>query len=67
MKQIILSIPEEKYDFFMELLNSMDFISLNDFSDIPEVHKNLVKERKQTSNPDSIKNWDEVKHQFKID
>jgi hypothetical protein len=67
MKQISLSVPEEKYDFFMELLNSMDFISLDDFPEIPDEHKNLVIERKRTSSPDSIKNWDDVKHQFKID
>ena len=65
MKQITLSVPEDKYEFFVELLNSIDFVSIDDFS-IPEEHKKLVRERKQTATPDSIKNWDEVKHQFKI-
>jgi hypothetical protein len=65
MKQITLSVPEEKYDFFLELLNSIDFVSIDDFS-IPEEHKNLVRERIRTATPSSFKNWDEVKHQFKI-
>ncbi len=65
MKQITLSVPEEKYDFFVELLNSIDFVAIDDFS-IPEDHKKLVRERKQTSTPESFKNWDEVKHQFKV-
>jgi hypothetical protein len=64
MKQIVLSVPEEKYDFFVELLNSIDFVSIDGFS-IPEAHKNLVRQRKQTSTSDSLKNWDEVKQQFK--
>lgn len=66
MKQITLSVPEEKYDFFMELLENMDFVSIEDFPAIPEEHKNLVRERKRSSTPESLKNWDEVKHQFKI-
>jgi hypothetical protein len=65
MKQITLSIPEEKYDFFMELLKTLDFVSV-DFPEIPEEHKNLVHERKRTSTPDSMKDWDDVKHRFII-
>jgi hypothetical protein len=65
MKKITLSVPEEKYDFFVELLNSINFVSIED-SPILEEHKNLVRNRKQTSSPDSLKNWDEVKHQFKL-
>lgn len=66
MKQITLSIPEEKYDFFLELLNNMDFVSIEDFPAIPKEHQILVKQRKLTSTPESMKDWDEVKHQFKI-
>lgn len=65
MKQITISLPEEKYDFFVELLNSMDFVSVDDYS-IPEEHKNIVRERKQTATKSSLKNWDEVKHQFRL-
>ena len=65
MKQIVLLVPEEKYDFFVELLNSIDFVSIDDIS-IPESHKNLVRQRKQTSTAGSFKNWDDVKHQFKV-
>jgi len=65
MKQLNLSIPEEKYEFFVELLKNLDFVSINDF-EIPEAHQKLVLERKRTSSPDTLKNWDEVKHQFKI-
>ena len=65
MKQITLSVPEEKYEFFVELLNSIDFVSIDDFN-ISEEHKKLVRERKLTATADSLKDWDEVKHQFKV-
>jgi hypothetical protein len=65
MKKITLSVPEEKYDFFVELLNSIDFVAIED-SPISEEHKELVRKRKQTTSPGSLKNWDEVKHQFKL-
>jgi len=63
MKQITLSVPEEKYEFFVGLLNSIDFVSMDNFT-IPDEHQKLVRERKQTATEESIKNWDEVKHQF---
>ncbi len=64
MKQITLSVPDEKYEFFMELLQSLDFVSIDDF-EIPEAHQKLVLERIKTSTPESLKNWDEIKSQFK--
>jgi hypothetical protein len=65
MKQITLSVPEERYAFILELLNSIDFVSLENL-DIPEDHKEMVRERKRTATIDSIKNWDDVKTKFKV-
>jgi hypothetical protein len=65
MRQITLSVPEERYAFILELLNSMDFVSLEDI-EIPDEHKEIVRERKRTATPDSFKNWDEVKTKFRI-
>ena len=64
MKQITLSIPEEKFEFFVELLQSLDFVSIDNF-EIPEAHQKLVLERIKTSTPESLKNWDEIKNLFK--
>jgi hypothetical protein len=66
MKQLTVSVTEEKYAFLVELLNSLDFISIDESPVIPEEHKNLVRERKAKATLDSLKNWDEVKHRFKI-
>jgi len=60
MKQIVVSVPEEKYDF------GMDFITISDSIDIPEEHKSLVSQRKQTANFDTMHDWDELKHQWKV-
>lgn len=65
MKQITLSVPDEKYEFFVELLQSLGFVSINDF-EIPEAQQKLVLERIKTSTPESLKKWDDVKNQFKI-
>lgn len=66
MKQLTVSVSDEKYDFLVELLNNLEFISIDESLVIPEEHKNLVRERRATATPDSLKNWDEVKHKFKI-
>jgi hypothetical protein len=64
MKQITLSVPEEKYEFFVELLQNLDFVSIENF-DIPEAHKNLVRERIKTSSKEKLIKWDDVKDSFK--
>lgn len=66
MKQITLSIPEEKYSFFVELLNSIDFVSIDNLPSIPEEHKKLVADRKAMANEETMKSWDNIKGQFKI-
>ncbi len=66
MKQIVVSVPEEKYDFLMELMKSMDFVTISDSIDIPEEHKSLVSHRKQTANFDSMHDWNDLKHQWKV-
>jgi hypothetical protein len=45
------------------LMKSMDFITVSDSIDIPEEHKSLVSQRKQTANFDKMHDWDELKNQ----
>lgn len=66
MKQITLSIPEEKYTFFLELLNSIDFVSIDDLPPIPKEHMQLVADRKKTATTDTMKDWDDIKGQFEV-
>ena len=66
MKKVTISIPEEKYSFFMELQESLDFATVNSMEDIEisEEHKALVRDRIKTATV--FKDWDEVKDSFKL-
>ena len=64
MKQITLSVPDEKYEFFVELLQTLEFVSIEDF-EIPEEHKNMVRERIKTSSKENWVKWDDVKDSIK--
>ena len=65
MKEITLKIPDKKVDFFMELVKELGF-EVQEEIEIPEEHKNIVRERIRTSkeNPDQLLNWDDVKDSF---
>lgn len=69
MKQLTLKIPENKYQFIMELLKSFDYIKIEteEFS-IPEEHKNIVRKRTEASkeDPSRLLDWDKVKSEIKL-
>ena len=66
MKKVTISIPEEKYSFFLELLASLDFATVNSMEDIEisEEHKALVRDRIKTTTV--FEDWDEVKNSFRL-
>lgn len=57
MKQVTLDIPDNKYQFFMELIQSLDFVQLDEI-DIPEEHKSLVRERIRSAKPEDFISWE---------
>lgn len=63
MKQITLNIPDSKYAFFMELIKSLGFVK-TDTDDIPQEHKEIVRERINTANPDQMMPWSKAREQF---
>lgn len=67
MKQIILNIPENKYNFFVELIKSLDFVkeNNNDF-DISEEEKNIVRNRIKNAKPADMKEWKDVVDTFRL-
>lgn len=69
MKQITLNIQDNKFLFFMELVESMDFVDVEDDFYIPEEHKKIVLERmkKSKENPERLLDWDTVKDNFILD
>jgi len=68
MKEITLKVPDHKIDFIIELIEQLGLEVTEDI-EIPEEHKEIVRERIRKSNasPDRLLNWDEVKDNFKLD
>ncbi len=64
MKQVTLNIPENKYPFFLELIQNMPFIQVND-DEIPESHKNIVRDRIKKSNKKDLLDWDQININFR--
>lgn len=66
MKQVTLNIPEKKFDFFMELIESLGFVETNGL-EIPEEHKRIVRNRIEISdnNPERLLDWNDIKNDFK--
>lgn len=42
MKQVVLSIPDHKYLFFMELIKSLEFVKLPDEAKLTEAQQEFV-------------------------
>lgn len=68
MKQLTINITDNKFPFFMELIESMDFVDIQDNYDIPDEHKKIIDDRlkKIKENPDRLMDWNKVKHQIKL-
>ena len=69
MKQVILTIPDNKYQFFMELLKSFEYLTVEERAlEIPEEQKDIVRERMKASDadPSRLLDWDKAKHQLKF-
>lgn len=62
MAHLTIDIPEQQLSFFKELVAKLGFkISEHE---IPEWHKEIVRERIKKSNPDDLMDWDQAKDQF---
>jgi len=69
MKEIILKIPDQKVNFVLELIEQLGLEVSSEIMEIPEEHKDIVRERIKNSkeNPDRMLEWDQVKDSFKLD
>lgn len=58
MAEITLEIPEAKLDFFLELIKRLGFeAKINDLS-VPDAHKDLVRNRKNTAQKEDFVLWE---------
>ena len=68
MREVTIKLPEERYEFVMELLANLGLEVASDMA-IPEWQKNMVRERiaEYEANPDIAIPWDDVKDSFDLD
>ncbi len=64
MREITLKIPEDKVDFFLELIKQLD-LEVAEFDVIPEAHKEIVRERIQNSDASKLVSWEEARKELK--
>ena len=64
-----IAVPENKLEFFKELVKSLNFkdIEVDNSFEIPEGQKELVLNRIESSKPENWLKWDDVKDSFKLD
>ena len=48
MKQVVLNIPDNKYNFFMELVKSLDFVRVNEEVKLTKKQKKFVEGTKNS-------------------
>ncbi|WP_298392841.1 hypothetical protein [Flavobacterium sp.] len=64
MKQVTINIKDNKYSFFLELLNSMDFVSIVDqedwYENLSQNEKNLIQKGIQDIENGQIDSHEEV-------
>ena len=65
MKEVMIKVPDPKFDFFMELMDQLG-LEVSQKYDIPEDQMNLVMDRisKDDEDPGRLKNWDDIKERF---
>ena len=82
MKRITLNIPDNKYEFFLELVKNLGLEKVKeepveasqealgieeDEYVVPEWQKEIVRERVKNTRPDEYLSWEEVRQQLKFD
>jgi hypothetical protein len=65
MKEVTLRIPDNKYQFFMELVRNLGFENA-EVLNIPEEHKVIVRERIKNSKPEELIPWQEARKQLRF-
>ncbi len=48
MKQVVLNIPDNKYNFFMELIRSLDFVKISGEEKLTKKQKEFVRGTKNS-------------------
>lgn len=63
MKEITLKIPDNKFSFFMELIQQLG-IEISEEEGITQEHKSIVRERIKNAKAEDMIPWEEARKQF---
>ena len=65
MKEITLKIPDKKLNFFLELVKQLGF-EITEQVEIPEEHKQIVRERIKNADPKEMPQWKEAREMLRF-
>jgi len=65
MKQVTLNIPDNKYQFFIELVNNLGFDEPEEIS-IPDRHKTIVRNRILNSKSEELIPWEDAREKLRF-
>jgi hypothetical protein len=65
MREVTIKIPEEKFEFYMELFGHLD-LETEFEHEIPEEHKEIVRERIKNSKSEDLIPWEEARKMMKF-
>jgi len=68
MKEVTLRVPENKFSFFMKLINQLGYIEIPaEEKDVPEHHKKIISARSKNLKTEDLLDWDKIKNDFILD
>jgi hypothetical protein len=66
--KVTLDIDDSKAAFLLELLSSLDYVTIDTDTqfEVPEWHKEIVRQRIKDATPNDYITWDEMKKKIKL-
>lgn len=65
MKEITLKIPDQKFDFFLNLVKELG-LEISEKTEIPEEQKEIVRERIESENQHEMISWEKARQKFEF-
>lgn len=64
MKEITIKIPNDKLDLFFELAEKLGLNISDEYTEISEEHKAIVRERIKEESSDKMVDWEDARKRF---
>lgn len=66
MKRVIVNVPDEKFDDFLKIIESLGLSIVEEDFEIPEWHKEIVRERIKNTKEEDFIPWEQVRKDLGI-